>query len=125
MIYLAINVWKIDKVGGENKEVFNLSKIFILTVLNGGFWIFWLTVCAPRAFVLGQEIAGGQIVFLISFELGWLASTLSVSYIFFKFRPLLLRKNLVSAVFKFLSLLLIFFAMRAIGEGAAYLMRHL
>lgn len=122
LVYLAINVWKIDKIDGENKEVFSLSKIFILTVLNGGFWIFWLTVCVPRAFVLGQEIAGGQIVFLIMFELGWLTSTLSVAYVFFKFRPLLLRENLVSSVFRFFALVLIFFAIRAIGESVAYIM---
>lgn len=122
LVYLAINVWKINKIDGENKEVFNLYKIFVLTVLNGGFWIFWLTVCVPKAFVLGQEIAGGQIVFLIMFELGWLTSTFSVSYIFFKFRPLLLRKNLVSSVFKFFALVLIFFAIRAIRESAAYIM---
>src|SRR3989339_710667 len=90
LIWLAIKVWKIDKIDGENKEVFIFSKIFLLTLLNGGFWIFWITVCVPRAFVLQEQILGGVIIFL------------------------------VATVFKIFALLLVFFAVKAVVQSCLF-----
>jgi len=123
IFYLAFGIWKIDKIGDEKGEIFTFSKIFFLTVLNSGFCIFWLTVCAPRAFALGRQIAYGEVMFLIAFEAGWLAVTLLLAVIFSKFRPLLLQKNLISPVFKFFALILIFFSLRSIFESAAYFLK--
>lgn len=118
LIWLAINLWRVNKVDGETKEIFSFFKIFTLTILSGAFWIFWLTVCIPKAFALRESIGGGQYIFLITFELGWLAMTLLLAFIFSKFRPLLLKKKLVSVVFKIFALLLIFFAIESlIGSG--------
>lgn len=123
LIYLAVNIWKINKIDGENKEIFTFSKIFILTILNGAFWIFWLTVCVPRAFALKEVIVGGQILFLIVFESGWFVMTALLAFIFFKFRPLLLRKDLVSSVFKFFALILVFFAFKSAYESVVYFLK--
>ncbi|HLD31445.1 MAG TPA: LysE family transporter [Patescibacteria group bacterium] len=120
LIWLAIKVWKIDKIDGENKEVFIFSKIFLLTLLNGGFWIFWITVCVPRAFVLQEQILGGVIIFLVAMELGWLVMTTSLGFAFSRFRPLLLKKNLVATVFKIFALLLVFFAVKAVVQSCLF-----
>lgn len=123
LIYLASNIWKIEKLGGEGGKIFNFSRMFVLTLFNGAFWIFWLTVCAPMAFAIKEQILGGQFIFLITFELGWLVMTAFLAFIFSKFRPFLFRKNLVSFVFKIFALILLFFAGRSVYESAAYFLK--
>lgn len=121
LMYLATKIWKINKVDGENKEFFTFGKIFILTLLNGGFWIFWLTICVPRAFTLSESIHGGLVIFMIAMELGWFIMTSLLGFIFSRFRPLLLKKNLVSVVFKFFALILVFFALKSIVGSLVFL----
>jgi threonine/homoserine/homoserine lactone efflux protein len=113
LVWLALNLWKVTKVDGETKEVFTFSKIFLLTVLNGAFWIFWLTVCVPKAFALRELMPGGQFAFLIAFELGWLTMTALLAFIFSRFRPVLMKKNLVATTFKIFALLLVLFALKS------------
>jgi threonine/homoserine/homoserine lactone efflux protein len=121
MLYLARGIWKINKIGEKRGEIFTWRRIFALTVLNSGFWIFWLTICAPMAFSLAEHLPYGQVVFMLAFELGCLVITVCFAYIFSKFRPLLMRKNLVASVFKFLALLLAFFALKAIFLSVTFL----
>jgi threonine/homoserine/homoserine lactone efflux protein len=123
LIWLASKIWKIDKVDGENKEIFTFGKIFILTLLNGGFWIYWITVCVPRAFALEEEIYGGIFIFMVAMELGWLIMTASLGFIFSRFRPILLKKNLVLTVFKIFALILVFFALKSVVESIIFLVK--
>ncbi|MFA6486039.1 MAG: LysE family transporter [Candidatus Magasanikbacteria bacterium] len=124
LIWLASNIWKINKVGEDRGEIFSFYRIFILTILSGAFWIFWLTVCVPRAFALKEQIVGGQFLFLLAFELGWIVMTGFLAYVFSKFRPLLLKKNLVSTIFKVFALLLVFFALKSIWMSVVYLITN-
>src|SRR3989339_541166 len=101
--------------------VFTLAKIFMLTILNGGFWIFWLTVCVPRAFSLDELIFGGRFIFLLVFELGWLLMTAGLGYIFSRFRPILLKQNLVATVFKIFATLLVLFALRSVYDSIIFI----
>ncbi|MFA6428626.1 MAG: LysE family transporter [Candidatus Buchananbacteria bacterium] len=117
LIWLATKLWKIDRVEGENREIFTFFKIFILTILSGAFWIFWITVCVPKAFALRADIMGGQFIFLATFEFGWLVATASLAFIFSRLRPWLLRRDLVAIVFKIFALILIFFAVKAIATS--------
>lgn len=117
---LAVQVWKIDRVGGSKGEIFSLSRIFLITILNGGFWIFWITICVPRAFELRNHLPGGQFLFLAVFELGWVAATAVLGYIFSRFRPWLQKKDLVSLTFKVFALLLLFFAIKSINDSIVY-----
>ena len=89
----------------------------------GLFGLFWITVCLPRAFVLNEQIMGGKFIFLATAQGGWLVMTSILAFIFSRFRPLLLQKNLISPVFKFFSLILAFFAIRSLYEVADYLLR--
>jgi threonine/homoserine/homoserine lactone efflux protein len=114
LIWLAYQVYNINNIHDEKKEIFTLSKIFLLTILNGGFWIFWLTVCVPKAYTLKDQIFQGHILFILFFEIGWLLSIIFISVIFSKFKPMLLKKKLVGPTFKFFALILIFFAIKSV-----------
>lgn len=121
LFWLASQIWKTENISeNETEVILNFPKIFLITILNGGFWIFWLTICVPQAFELKKYITGGHFVFLLFFELGWLVATVALDYIFYKFRPLLQRKNLVSGVFKFFAVLLVVFALMNILGSAKY-----
>ena len=120
LFWLAKQVWGIQKVASREKAIFSFPKIMLLTLLNGGFWIFWITICVPRAFELRQIVMGGQVLFLALFEAGWLLSMAVLAYVFSRFRPLLLKKKLVSTVFKVLALLLVFFGLKSVWVSLVY-----
>ena len=121
LVWLASQVWGIREINGEG-EIFSFSKIFLLTVFNGAFWLFWITICVPQAFLLKEAISGGHILFLVVFELGWLFSTVFWVFLFYRFRSLLMKKNLIQVVFKFFALLLCFFAVRLVVESITFLL---
>ncbi|NTW14813.1 MAG: LysE family transporter [Candidatus Moranbacteria bacterium] len=123
LLWLAWQVWHISAVPEEGDEVFPFRKIILLTVLNGGFWIFWVTIAVPRAFSLDALVPSGRFLFLLVFELGWLAAMVGLSFVFSRFRDLLHRKGLVSFVYKFLALLLVLFAIRSAASGLQYFFR--
>lgn len=123
LIWLALQVWKIKELGGEG-EIFSFKKIFLLTVFNGPFWIFWITICVPQAFLLKEKIAGGHFLFLIFFELGWLFATIFLTFLFSRFRSFLVKSNFVPVVFKILSLILLFFAARLTIQSIIFLLNR-
>jgi len=120
LVWLALQVWRIRELG-EKGEIFSFKKIFLLTIFNGPFWIFWLTICLPQAFLLKQKISGGQFLFLILFELGWLLATVVLTYLFSRFKPLLTKTNFVPIIFKIFSLILLLFAMRLVVGSISFL----
>jgi len=124
LAWLALQIWKIKEFGSGG-EIFSFKKIFLLTVFNGPFWVFWITICVPQAFLLKEKITAGHIIFLILFELGWLIATIFLTFIFSRFRPLLTKRNLISIIFKIFSLILIFFAVRLTTESIIFLLNQL
>lgn len=112
LVWLAMQVWKIKEVGGKEGDIFSFWKIFLLTAFNGPFWIFWITISVPQAFLLREKITGGHFLFLILFESGWLLSTVFWTLLFSRFRLFLAKKNFIGSIFKIFSLLLLFFAIR-------------
>ncbi len=119
LLWLATQIWGIKKLH-EKGKIFSFKKIFLLTVFNGPLWIFWTTICVPQAYVLAQKITGGQAIFLLLFELGWLTSTLLLTFFFSRFRPLLIKEGVVSKVFKTFSLLLVLLALRMVLGSIGY-----
>ena len=115
LFWLASNVWKIKDIDIiEAKNILSFPKIMLLTALNSGYWIFWITVGIPKALILDQKIIGGKFLFLFLFELAWLVMTFVLAFIFFKFRPLLQRKNLVGITFKILALVLVLLGIKTL-----------
>jgi threonine/homoserine/homoserine lactone efflux protein len=120
LVWMACQVWKIKEIGG-NEEIFTFRKVFLLMLGNGLLWIFWITICVPQAFLLNKAIAGGNVLFLVLFEAGWILSTVSMVFIFSRFREFLIREKIVPIVFRFFSLLLVFFAIKMLVESVVYL----
>ncbi|MFA6430575.1 MAG: LysE family transporter [Candidatus Paceibacterota bacterium] len=114
LFWLAYQVWNIKKINTESKDVITPWRIIILTALNSGYWIFWITVGIPKALSLNDILIGGKFIFLIIFEIAWLAMTTLLAFIFFKFRPILERKNLVNVTFKILSAVLVILGIRTL-----------
>ncbi|MCU0652938.1 MAG: LysE family transporter [Candidatus Pacebacteria bacterium] len=119
LVWFSRRIWKIRTVDGRG-EVFSFKKIFLLMAANGLFWLYWLTVCVPMAFAMRQSVVFGQILFLAFFELGWMISTVAMVFIFSRFRPILVRKNLVAPAFKILAVLFVFFAVKISWESLLY-----
>lgn len=119
LIWLATQVWKIRKIDSGNK-IFTFKKIFILTVFNGPFWIFWITIAVPQAFLLQKKIFAGQILFLLLFELGWLFATVGLVFLFSRFRVFLTKSNFITIVFKIMALILLFFALKLTLESITF-----
>lgn len=114
LFWLATKVWRISDINTEAKQVLSFPKIVLLTALNSGYWIFWITVGIPKALILDQSVFGGKIIFLSLFELAWLIATVLLAFVFFKFRPLLQRKNLVGGTFKVLAIVLVLLGIKTV-----------
>lgn len=123
LIWLAKQIWSIKKINDKG-ELFNFKKIFLLTIFNGPLWIVWSTVCVPQAYVLSKEISGGLIIFMTIFELGWLSSTLLLTFLFSRFRHILIKEHVVSVVFKIFALTLTFFAIRLVITSIMYFLNN-
>ncbi len=120
LLWLAWQVWHISTMPEEGGDVFPFRKIMLLTVLNGGFWIFWITIAVPRAFSLDALVPSGRFLFLLVFEMGWLFAMVGLAFVFSRFRDLLHRKGLVLLAYTFLALLLVLFAIRSAVSGLGY-----
>jgi len=114
LFWLATQVWKINQVDSSSKDILSFPKIIILTILNSSYWIFWITVGVPKAFIINQFVVGGRFIYLALFEVAWLTMTTLLAFIFFKFRPLLLRKNLINVTFKILSTILVLLSIKTL-----------
>ncbi len=114
LFWLASRVWNITKINTEDKKFLSFWQVIVLTALNSGYWIFWITVGIPKALILDQTLIGGKFIFLIIFELAWLIITIALAFVFYKFRPLLQKNDLVGATFKILALVLVILGFRTI-----------
>ena len=114
LFWLASQVWKIKEINIEAKQVLTISKILLLTAFNSGYWIFWITIGVPKALALDASVFGGKFIFLAIFELAWLIMTFALAFIFYQFRPLLQRKNLIGTTFKILAVILMLLGIKTL-----------
>ena len=114
LFWLAYQVWHIRQINTEAKGLLSFWKIIVLTALNSGYWIFWITVGIPKALQLDSSLIGGKFLFLMVFELAWLIMTVLLAFVFYKFRPLLEKNNLVGITFKILASVLIILGVRTL-----------
>lgn len=110
LIWISFSIWKIKKNDSDKKVFFSFWKISIMIISNGMLWIYWITVCIPRAIILNEKIFMGNYLFLTLVEIGWLISTIAVALIFFQFRKLLSNPKVVPIIFKLFALMFIYFA---------------
>ena len=107
LFWLGSQVWQIKEINTKAKKVLTFPKIILLTASNSGYWIFWITVGVPKALMLDGSVYGGKFIFLAIFELAWFVMTVVLAIIFYQFRPLLQRKNLIGVTFKVLAVILV------------------
>ncbi len=117
LLYLSWQVAKIKEVNEKDATVFNFYKIFILTLLNGSFWIFWITICVPLALELKKMVFAGHLLFLLLFELGWLTATVLVVLIFSRFKLIFHNQKAISILYRLLALILVYFSLKMIING--------
>ncbi|MGE3262536.1 MAG: LysE family translocator [Bacteriovoracia bacterium] len=117
LLSLAWDLWRVEEIA-EEEPLFSRRRVFFLALVNGMAWIFWITVCTPQAIALGTEFRGGEWVFIVIFEIGWLASTLLLSYLFGFFRPFFQSNNRLHLLYRGIALLFLFFALK-LATGSA------
>jgi threonine/homoserine/homoserine lactone efflux protein len=118
LVSLSWDLWRIEELS-ENEPLFSRQRIFFLALFNGMAWIFWITVCTPQAINLGAEIKGGQWIFILVFEAGWLASTFLLSYLFGFFRPFFQSNERLRLLYRVIALLFLAFALK-LATGSAH-----
>lgn len=116
LLRLAWDLWKVESIR-EDRTLFTNRRVFTVAILNGMAWIFWLTVCVPQAVELGKLVPGGQWLFIALFELGWVASTLSLCLAFAGMRKWIQKKEQLHLLYRGVALLFVVFAVR-LGWGA-------
>jgi threonine/homoserine/homoserine lactone efflux protein len=122
LLSLAWDLWKVEEIS-EHEPLFSNQRIFMLALLNGMAWIFWITVCTPQAVELGQRFAGGQWVFILLFEAGWLTSTLTLCYFFGFFRPYFQSNKSLHLLYRTIALLFVLFALKLAFTSATALLQ--
>ncbi len=110
LIWIASSIWKVKTLDTEQRVHFSLGKISAMIVANGVLWTFWITVCVPKAILLGRELQFGQLIFLLLVEIGWLISTVGVAWTFSGFRTILSNPKFIPLLFKFFALVFVYFA---------------
>lgn len=118
LLRLAWDLWRVESIR-ESDTLFTNRRVFTVAILNGMAWIFWITVCVPQAVELGKLVRGGQWLFIALFELGWVASTLSLCLMFAFFRRWIRKREQLHLLYRGVALLFLVFAVR-LAWGAAH-----
>lgn len=120
LIWIATQLWKIRSLDLGEKVHFGIGKIAAMILANGVLWTFWITVCIPKAIVLGEQIQYGQFLFLLVVEIGWFISTVGVAFIFSWFRKMLSNLRVVPFIFKTFSIVFVYFALSMLYTSVTF-----
>lgn len=123
LIWIATQLWKVKSLDLGEKVHFGFGKISAMIITNGVLWTFWITVCIPKAIVLGEQIHYGQFLFLLLVEIGWLISTAGVAFVFSWFRKILSNPKAIPFMFKFFSIVFIYFALNMLHTSIVFFLQ--
>jgi len=116
LLRLAWSLWRVQEIQNE-ESLFTNRRVFMLSILNGMAWIFWVTVCVPQAMALDARIPAGRWLFILLFELGWVTSTLFLCYLFGLFRPYFQNRKKLHLLYRTVALLFLLFACKLLLTG--------
>jgi threonine/homoserine/homoserine lactone efflux protein len=122
LLNLAWDLWRVEEIS-EKDPLFSSQRVFMLSIVNGMAWVFWITVCTPQAMALGHLLPGGQWVFIALFELGWALSTLGLCYLFALFRPYFQSNKSLRFLYRIIAILFLVFAAKLAIGGASTLVQ--
>ena len=121
LLFLAWNLGRV-KESEESSTLFTNRRVFVLSILNGMAWLFWLTVCVPRAMAFDGEVRGGRWLFILLFELGWISSTLTLCCVFGLFRPYFRDHRRLHRAYQVVAVLFVLFALKLAMASAQVLL---
>ncbi len=111
LIWIAVGLWKVRSLDTGDTVIFSTSKIITMILANGVLWSYWITICVPKALHLKEYLPGGDFIFLLLVQSGWLVSTLLVAWVFSGFREVLSKPKIIPVLFKIFSLVFVYFAL--------------
>lgn len=120
LLWIAFSLWKVRAIDTGEQSFFSLWKITLMILSNGVLWTYWITICIPKAMLLSEQVLYGEYMFMGMVQLGWLISTLVVTFLFSRFRRSLSQPRLVPVVFKIFSVVFIYFAVNMIYQSVRY-----
>ena len=123
LIWIAISIWKVRTLDSGEKVQFGLWKVIIMILSNGVLWTYWITICIPKAMLLGEGLHLGEYLFMALVQLGWLISTLMVAFLFSRFRKVLSRPQVIPVLFKIFALAFAYFAIDMIYKSIQYFIK--
>lgn len=123
LIWIAVSIWKVKSLDSGEKVNFSLWKIVAMILSNGVLWTYWITICIPKAILLGEQVNLGQYAFMGLVQLGWLISTLLMAFLFSRFRRILSRPTIIPVLFKVFALAFAYFAIDMIIKSLQYFLQ--
>ena len=123
LIWIALSLWKVRSLDSGEKVEFGLCKIVVMILSNGILWTYWITICIPKAILLGEQLQLGEYLFMGLVQLGWLISTVIVAFLFSRFRKVLSRPRVIPVLFKIFALAFTYFAIDMIISSLQYFLR--
>ena len=123
LIWIALSLWKVRSLDSGEKVEFGIWKIVVMILSNGILWTYWITICIPKAILLGEQLQLGEYLFMGLVQLGWLISTVIVAFLFSRFRKVLSRPRVIPVLFKIFALAFAYFAIDMIINSIQYFLR--
>lgn len=120
LTWIAISIWKVQSLDSGEKVDFGLWKVVVMILSNGVLWTYWITICIPKAILLGEGLHLGEYLFMGLVQLGWLISTLLVAFLFSRFRRVLSRPRVIPVLFKLFALAFAYFAVDMIIKSVKF-----
>ena len=100
LLWIAASIFRVRQLDTDRKVHFGTPKIMLMILTNGVLWTYWITVCIPKAILLGQTLHLGAYLFMGLVQLGWLISTLLLALLFARFRKILSGPRVFPVLFK-------------------------
>ncbi len=120
LIWIAVSVWQVRTLDEGKRVKFGTGRLILMILTNGVLWTYWITICIPRAMLLAEEVRHGAYLFMGSVQLGWLISTLILSFLFSRFRWILSRPRAIPWLMKVFALAFTYFALDMIVGSIRY-----
>lgn len=118
LIYIAAQLFKTKKIDYEKEQKYiGTIGIIFLMILNGSLWAFWLSVCLPIAFHLGNEIKFGEYLFILLFEFSMVIAMTIIFMLFNRLKLYFSNEKIIKRSFFILGLLISLIVLKIlIGE---------
>lgn len=120
LLWIAASIFRVRQLDTERKVHFGTPKIVLMILTNGVLWTYWLTVCIPKAILLGEIMHPGAYLFMGLVQLGWLVSTLILALLFARFRDILSGPRVFPVLFKIFAGAFVYFAADMVYQSIRY-----